>query len=500
MRKNQKDSIVKAYRILALDDDPTMTLTLQTYFERSGYIVDVENDPYKAIERVKNDEYDILLLDFLMTPICGDVVVEQIRRFNKDLYIILLTGHKSMAPPIKTIRELDIQAYYEKSDRFDQLELLIESCIKSINQMRTIKEYQKGLSGMIETMPKIYALQDMERVVASILKTAVDLLDGESGFFALDTTLHSVKNTTATPDAPYYIKTIGARLAPEEKESLQALAKRLTGVSTWHDENHLVVPIIDEKRTPMGILGVALKEKAGYHQSQLLEVFARQATAVLSNARLNALVTQKNEQLEQAYTNLKDSYIEMISAMRLLVDAKDIYTCGHSDRVSFYAVHIAAAMGMDEDYCEMIRVAGLFHDIGKVGIPDDILLKRGRLDDDEYEIIKNHSANGARILSSISRFQNIVPLVRSHHERVDGRGYPDHLTGEDIPLGAKIISVADSYDAMTSNRRYRSSLGEKSAIDELIAGKGTQFDPEMVDIFVKILEENNNFEQEVAAQ
>ena len=118
--------------ILTVDDDPIITSTIQDYFRRSGYDVDIENNPVDAIEKVRNGKYDILLLDFLMTPICGDQVVEEIRKFNKDLFIVLLTGHKSMAPPIKTIRLLDIQGYYEKDDRFDQLELLVESCVKSI--------------------------------------------------------------------------------------------------------------------------------------------------------------------------------------------------------------------------------------------------------------------------------------------------------------------------------------------------------------------------------
>ena len=131
--------------ILTLDDDPIITSTIQAYFQRSGYRVDVENNPYTAIERVRTGSYDILLLDFLMSPICGDQVVEEIRKFNQDLFIILLTGHKSMAPPVKTIRQLDIQGYYEKNDRFDQLELLVESCVKSIRQMRTIREYKSNL-------------------------------------------------------------------------------------------------------------------------------------------------------------------------------------------------------------------------------------------------------------------------------------------------------------------------------------------------------------------
>ena len=145
MRKSRK-TLDTQISILTLDDDPIITSTIQDYFKRSGYEVDVENNPIKAIERIKVSSYDILLLDFLMSPICGDQVVEEVRKFNKNLCIILLTGHKSMAPPIKTIRQLDIQGYYEKDERFDQLELMVESCVKSIRQMRVIQEYQESLT------------------------------------------------------------------------------------------------------------------------------------------------------------------------------------------------------------------------------------------------------------------------------------------------------------------------------------------------------------------
>lgn len=154
MRKH-KNTGRKEFSILTLDDDPLMTSTLQAYFQRSGYQVDAENDPYKGIERVRTGNYDILLLDFLMSPICGDQVVEEIRAFNKDIFILLLTGHKSMAPPVQTIRSLDIQGYYEKSDRFDQLELLVESCVKSIRQMRDIKAYQTELAEANAAMERL---------------------------------------------------------------------------------------------------------------------------------------------------------------------------------------------------------------------------------------------------------------------------------------------------------------------------------------------------------
>ena len=178
MRKNRR-TLHKDFRILTLDDDYIMTSTLQAYFQRSGYYVDVVNDPYQAIEQVRNGKYDILLLDFLMSPVCGDQVVEEIRRFNKEIYIILLTGHKSMAPPIKTIRDLDIQGYYEKSDRFDQLELLVESCVKSISQMRIIQNYKNGLSLMMEALPQIYDLDNTRSIYESILSITLNIFQGD---------------------------------------------------------------------------------------------------------------------------------------------------------------------------------------------------------------------------------------------------------------------------------------------------------------------------------
>ena len=161
MRKNRVRRN-NPFRILTVDDDQIMTSTIQAYFQRNGYEVDAENDPTRAIERVRNGNYDIMLLDFLMTPICGNQVVEEIRKFDKDLYIILLTGHKSMAPPVKTIRELEIQGYYEKSTRFDQLELLVESCTKSIDQIRQIRRYEEGLSKIIDYMTDIYKYNSLQ--------------------------------------------------------------------------------------------------------------------------------------------------------------------------------------------------------------------------------------------------------------------------------------------------------------------------------------------------
>ena len=328
MRKSKVKSTTQI-SILTVDDDPIITSTIKNYFERSGYSVDIENDPVSAIERVRNGSYDIMLLDFLMSPICGDQVVAEIRKFNKDLFIVLLTGHKSMAPPVKTIKQLDIQGYYEKDDRFDQLELWVESCVKSIKQLRTIRAYQDDIS---------------------------------------------------------------------------------------------------------------------------------------------------------------QAYMQTIETLRYVVETRDSETRGHSERVSILAAAIAEEMGLDTDDVEMIRTAGLFHDIGKVGVPDAILLKNGPLTSDEYAQIKQHPAAGEKVLSTYSPFNEMLPIIRGHHERIDGSGYPDGLSGDEICTGAKIIAVADSFDAMVSNRTYRKGLGLDKACSELEKHKFAQFDPNAVDAFFRLIE------------
>jgi CheY-like chemotaxis protein len=185
MRKIRREPRQNDFSILAVDDDPIMTATLQSYFRGVGFHVDIENDPNRAIEKVREGDYDILLLDFLMTPICGDQVVEQIRKFDQDIYIVLLTGHKSMAPPIKTIRDLDIQGYYEKSDRFDQLELLVESCVKSIKQLNIIRDYQESTDLLVNAMPELYRIQYIDAIAQNIIQTATTLWECDNGLLAL---------------------------------------------------------------------------------------------------------------------------------------------------------------------------------------------------------------------------------------------------------------------------------------------------------------------------
>ena len=339
--QNEEENVIfsknSAYKILAVDDENGIIDSLSIFLKRSGYSFKGETDPVKAIELIKREHFDILLLDFIMTPLHGDQVVEEIRKFNKDLYIILLTGHKDLAPPLETIRRLDIQSYCEKSDKFDQLLLLIESGVKSVEQMKEIKKV--------------------------------------------------------------------------------------------------------------------------------------------------------NGELSDTYQKLEQAYLESIQTLRSTVEAKDAYTRGHSDRVSEYSVLIGERLGLPEEDIRRLKIGGLFHDIGKIGVPDSILQKGEKLTSAEYSQIKNHPTIGAQILSTASIFQDIIPIVKHHHEKYDGTGYPSRLKGEQIPYLARIAAVADAFDAMNSRRVYRESLPNDVVIKEIENNRGTQFDPEIANVFLKILRE-----------
>lgn len=333
MRLNQENTEKSKYKIIAVDDEIGIIDSLKVYL--SNYSITGVTDPQEAIERVKNEHFDLMLLDYIMTPFHGDQVVEEIRKFNKDLYILLLTGHKDLAPPLETIKKLDIQGYCEKSDKFDQLLLLIESGLKSVEQLNIIK--------------------------------------------------------------------------------------------------------------------------------------------------------QINSELSDSRDLLEKSYLESIEVLRRTVEAKDVYTKGHSDRVSEYALLIGDKLNLSEEELKTLKIGALFHDIGKIGVPDSILLKNSSLTDDEYSEIKNHPAIGAHILCNATIFSSILPIVKYHHERFDGRGYPENISGESIPLLSRIVTIADTFDAITSRRAYRNALDFEYAQNEIANCKGTQFDPKLADVFLDIL-------------
>ncbi len=184
--------------------------------------------------------------------------------------------------------------------------------------------------------------------------------------------------------------------------------------------------------------------------------------------------------------DLKELFFTTIKSISSALDAKDTYTHGHSHRVTLYSLILAQELGIDEAMMEEIETAGLLHDIGKIGISEGILCKPGKLTDEEYEIIKKHPIIGKKILIGIKKLDKVRDWIGTHHERWDGRGYLEGLKASEIPLPARILSIADTYDAMTSNRSYRKGLPHEVASEEIQKCAGTQFDPDLVKIFMKV--------------
>ncbi len=212
------------------------------------------------------------------------------------------------------------------------------------------------------------------------------------------------------------------------------------------------------------------------------------------NKNLEAKVRERTRQLDQKNQELRTAYIQTIRALAEAIDAKDAYTRGHSERVALYASLIAREMGMSRDLIERVYFAGLLHDIGKIGIHDAIITKPERLTADEYEEIKKHPGIGAKILEPVEFLRHIVPCVRHHHEWFDGSdlGYPDRLASNAIPLPSRVILVADTVEAMTSDRPYRNALSIDAVIRELHKYSGSQFDPVVVEAFLRLLEEEGD--------
>ena len=190
---------------------------------------------------------------------------------------------------------------------------------------------------------------------------------------------------------------------------------------------------------------------------------------------------------------IKDLSVEVMEALAHTIDAKDEYTRGHSIRVAKYSRMIAGKMGLSDEECEDVYYMGLLHDLGKIGVPNEIINSPEKLTDEQYDIIKKHPGLGSIILSEIKSRPDLMTGARWHHERYDGKGYPDGKSGEDIPLMARIIAVADSYDAMTSNRSYRDYLPQEKVRSELEKNSGRQFDPKIAGYMISIIDEDKEY-------
>jgi putative nucleotidyltransferase with HDIG domain len=216
-----------------------------------------------------------------------------------------------------------------------------------------------------------------------------------------------------------------------------------------------------------------------------LALLVRGASSLLQ--RQTRQLGERSKALMDSYRQLEERSLEAVETLNAIVDAKDAYTAGHSQRVQRIALSIAAELDFSPSLVDALRYGALFHDIGKLRVPDAVLTKPGPLTPDEFDLIKRHPGDGADIVSHLSRLRESVPIIRHHHERWDGSGYPDRLAGETISLEAGVAGIADAWDAMTTDRPYHRALSEQEALTEIREGRATQFHPAVVDAFFRAI-------------
>ncbi len=211
----------------------------------------------------------------------------------------------------------------------------------------------------------------------------------------------------------------------------------------------------------------------------------------VGDADLSPIAFPEQENSGDYYSSIQSIFADgdTIYALTAAIDAKDHYTFNHSQNVSEYAAALAAAIPLDSEHVEIVRQAGLLHDIGKIGIPESILSKTSRLTDDEMEIMRSHPEGAIAMIRHLPSMNYVIPSVIGHHERWDGHGYPRQLAGEMIPVGARCLCLADSFDAMTSRRSYKEALSVEQALAEIRRNLGTQFDPQLGLLFIRLVEE-----------
>lgn len=205
-------------------------------------------------------------------------------------------------------------------------------------------------------------------------------------------------------------------------------------------------------------------------------------------------VKKKTDEVMAQHEKLERISMQIVKTLSGAIDAKDTYTNGHSTRVAEYSREIARRGGFSKEAQDNIYMMGLLHDVGKIGIPDAIINKPAKLTEEEYSVIQNHPVMGAKILKNITEFPKLSTGARWHHERYDGKGYPDGISGEDIPVEARIIAIADAYDAMSSRRSYRDVLSQTQVRAEVQKGKGTQFDPVFAEIMLSMIDEDTDYQ------
>jgi len=475
-------------KILVVDDEANIRLLCNEILTRHDFIPTCVDSPSRALQVVEEETFDLLMTDISMPEMDGLQLLQSIREFQEDLPAIVITGHGRLDQAIHSLH-LGAQAFIVKP--FTQQELL-QTIQETLEKNRLIKENLrlKLLMPLFEISQNLLLEVNPNALFEQIVHVASKETKSDQAILILrDDLSGALEMKAAFPplsesnDGVELFKRIGQKTI----EAMEAMI-HVEGGNSYPEYTELLqkrgfssfvsIPLSYQGKVP-AVLSL-FKRTGGVPHNQsdieLISILSGQAVIAIENAKL--------------FDQLERSHFESMKALAQAIEAKDLYTRGHCDRMVQYALAIADRLGLSAEEKKHLGYGAALHDIGKIGIHELILNKSGKLTDKEYEIMKDHPMLGAEIIKGVDFLNPVVPMIYYHQERYDGKGYPEGLSGEEIPIGARIIAILDTFDAMTSDRPYRKALPMEVAFAELRRCTGTQFDPKIVETLIQIIKED----------
>ncbi|MCD4717962.1 MAG: response regulator [Desulfobacterales bacterium] len=482
-------------KILVVDDEEIILSIFREYLEATNnYTVLTATDGFEALEIIKTEEIDCCFTDISMPRLDGLELTKRIHLHDNTIPVIIMTGNPSMNNAIETLKN-GVVDFLTKPIKMDQLNQIIDKVMMErslfVDNILLKEEAQKNrklLSINQELQQKIKEVESMNLILQQLdqAKTSKDLFS----------TLVELSGEITSCDEAHFSIFTQEMTTPKTITSFVRDNTRAIGDANFIERETIKkvaadgMPFLIKKNNGNGsVMAVPLKIRSKVFGILFLLIGAGRGCFSEKDLYFSNFLAQKASfSIENLalYENIYENLFSTLYAFVETIEARDPYTKQHSTRVSSYAMSIAGAIGCSQEEIDELNVSGNLHDIGKIGIPDSILLKPGRLTDEEYEVIKKHPVIGSNIIGHFNMWSLEERIIRHHHERWDGKGYPDNLKENTIPFLSRILSVSDVYDALTSDRSYRTKMQEDVAVNIIIENAGSQFDPEIVDVFLKL--------------
>ena len=492
-------------KILLVDDEPTIVTLCTRFLTQEGYQVTSASNGQSALNLFEKEPFDLLLTDIRMRGMSGFELIDAVKKIDQSVAIVVVTGHGTVSMAIESLK-LGTLGFIVKPFTKDELLSAIRHAaeknhlVKENIRLRSLMPLFEVNRRLVTTDLDLLFHQIVEsaRTECKADRASLMLLDDEkqelhvkvhSGFpIVIESKLtkrvgEGIAGMVAKTGKPLIIQG-GVNQNPELAEKLDdtgaisSISVPLIGMEK--KKLPLLTSLPHREERVIGVLNISKNNPKSIHftesDMEMVTLLSGQAAAAIENATL--------------YKDLHESYLKTIRALVGTIELKDSYTSGHSENVSRYATALALEMGLGSGEADDVAIAGLLHDIGKIGSSEDILLKQGKLTDQEYAAMKIHPQSAVKLLTAVGLSENILNIVLHHHEHYNGKGYPEGLSQNKIPMGARILMVADTIDAMTTNRPYRPIQPIKTLASELKKYSGSQFDPLVVDAFDRLLEKN----------